>query len=81
MQAGETGMAAKTIHKLVQGDARRLGFVPDESVHLVVTSPPCWTLKRHNENTAQLGHVSGYGGVPERTRRRLARWFDGRSAA
>jgi DNA modification methylase len=27
------------------GDARSLGDIADESVHLVVTSPPYWTLK------------------------------------
>lgn len=29
-----------TTHRLVQGDARKLSFIEDESVHLVVTSPP-----------------------------------------
>ena len=29
-----------TIHRLVQGDARDLSFIPDSSIHLVVTSPP-----------------------------------------
>jgi DNA modification methylase len=31
--------------KLFVGDARRMGEVPDGSVHLVVTSPPYWDLK------------------------------------
>ena len=53
-------MPAKTLHRLVQGDARRLGFIPDESIHLAVTSPPYWTLKKYNENRAQLGHMSDY---------------------
>ncbi|NUM52383.1 MAG: site-specific DNA-methyltransferase [Candidatus Hydrogenedentes bacterium] len=35
-------------------------FVADESVHLVVTSPPYWTLKEYNQNAAQLGHVEDY---------------------
>jgi len=35
-------------------------YVPDESVHLVVTSPPYWTLKRYNESGDQLGHVEDY---------------------
>lgn len=35
-------------------------FVPNASVHLVVTSPPYWTLKRYNENPKQLGHVDDY---------------------
>jgi site-specific DNA-methyltransferase (adenine-specific) len=34
--------------------------VDDESVHLVVTSPPYWNLKRYNENPDQLGHVQDY---------------------
>ena len=50
----------RTLHRLVLGDARELGFIEDESVHLVVTSPPYWTLKRYNEHEAQLGHVADY---------------------
>src|ERR1700677_824521 len=49
-----------TVHRLVQGDARDLSFLADESVHLVVTSPPYWTLKRYNESDGQLGHVADY---------------------
>ena len=49
-----------TTHRLVQGDARDLSFIPDQSVHLVVTSPPYWTLKRYNESEGQLGHVENY---------------------
>lgn len=49
-----------TRHRLVQGDARNLSFLPDESVHLVVTSPPYWTLKRYNETQGQLGHIASY---------------------
>jgi len=54
------GENKKTRHRLIQGDARNLSFLPDESVHLVVTSPPYWTLKRYNEHPAQLGHVKDY---------------------
>jgi len=50
----------KTIHRLIQGDARSLPYLGSESIHLVVTSPPYWTLKRYNENPNQLGHVSDY---------------------
>jgi modification methylase len=49
-----------TVHRLVMGDARDLSFIPNESIHLVITSPPYWTLKRYNENPSQLGHVSDY---------------------
>ncbi len=49
-----------TTHRLIHGDARELSFVPDESVHLVVTSPPYWNLKRYNEHDEQLGHIDDY---------------------
>lgn len=49
-----------TSHRLVQGDARDLSFLPDGSVHLVVTSPPYWTLKRYNESEGQMGHIEDY---------------------
>jgi modification methylase len=51
---------AKTAHKLINGDARDLSFIPDESVHLVVTSPPYWNLKKYNENPDQMGHIQDY---------------------
>jgi modification methylase len=50
----------KTCHRLINGDARDLSFLSDESIHLVVTSPPYWNLKRYNENPDQLGHVNDY---------------------
>jgi len=49
-----------TTHRLIHGDTRSLSFIPDESVHLALTSPPYWSLKRYNENPAQLGHISDY---------------------
>jgi modification methylase len=49
-----------TTHRLINGDARDLSFLSEESVHLVVTSPPYWNLKRYNENPDQLGHVQDY---------------------
>jgi site-specific DNA-methyltransferase (adenine-specific) len=51
---------SNTLHRLVNGDARELAFLPDESVHLVITSPPYWNLKRYNENPNQLGHLDDY---------------------
>ncbi|MGC8723402.1 MAG: DNA-methyltransferase [Acidobacteriota bacterium] len=47
-------------HQLILGDARAMPYLADESVHLVVTSPPYWTLKRYNEVEGQLGHVADY---------------------
>jgi len=50
----------RTSHRLVHADARDMSFVSDESVHLVLTSPPYWTLKQYEPNPDQLGHVSDY---------------------
>lgn len=49
-----------TIHKVVLGDARHMGFISDESVHLIVTSPPYWNLKEYNNTKNQLGHIDDY---------------------
>jgi DNA modification methylase len=49
-----------TEHRLVLGDARRLSFIEDTSVHLVVTSPPYWTLKKYRDHEAQLGDIADY---------------------
>jgi len=49
-----------TLHRLVNGDARDLSLLHDESVHLIVTSPPYWNLKKYNDHPAQLGHVQSY---------------------
>jgi DNA modification methylase len=53
-------MESESLHRLIQADARNLSFLPDSSVHLAVTSPPYWTLKRYNEGANQLGHVANY---------------------
>lgn len=50
----------KTTHNLILGDARAASALDDQSIHLVVTSPPYWTLKRYNEHAEQLGHVADY---------------------
>lgn len=49
----------KTGHLLHNLDSRELTLKP-ESVELVLTSPPYWTLKRYNDGDAQLGHVADY---------------------
>jgi site-specific DNA-methyltransferase (adenine-specific) len=41
-------------------DARKMDWLADESVHLVVTSPPYWTLKKYNDSPNQLGAVADY---------------------
>jgi len=49
-----------TRHDLYKGDARKLGFIKPNSVHLVVTSPPYWTLKEYRKHPSQLGYVTNY---------------------
>ncbi|MBI3746958.1 MAG: site-specific DNA-methyltransferase [Chloroflexi bacterium] len=49
-----------TAHRLLLGDARDLSAIPSGSVHLIVTSPPYWTLKTYNETDGQLGHMEDY---------------------
>ncbi|MBI4873923.1 MAG: site-specific DNA-methyltransferase [Acidobacteria bacterium] len=51
----------RTVHRLHLGDARELSWLPDASVHLVVTSPPYWTLKEYAPgNRDQMGHFEDY---------------------
>jgi DNA modification methylase len=48
-----------TTHDLILADARQIEL-PPESVHLVLTSPPYWTLKEYRKSQGQLGHVADY---------------------
>jgi modification methylase len=48
-----------TEHRFILEDATRLQL-PAESLHLVLTSPPYWTLKQYRDHDLQLGHVSDY---------------------
>lgn len=51
----------RTTHRIRLGDARDLSWIPDSSVHLVVTSPPYWTLKEYAPgNRDQMGHIEDY---------------------
>jgi modification methylase len=49
-----------TRHQLFLRDARALGDLDRGSVHLVLTSPPYWTLKEYRHSAGQLGDVSDY---------------------
>ena len=50
----------RTTHSIVEGDARNLSHISDDSVDLVVTSPPYWTLKEYNATSGQLGDIEDY---------------------
>ncbi len=49
-----------TEHVLYHGDSRNMLKVADSSVHLVVTSPPYWTLKDYGPTEGQLGVIQDY---------------------
>jgi modification methylase len=49
-----------TKHRLHVGDARDLSWIPAASIHLIVTSPPYWTLKKYRTRAGQLGEIADY---------------------
>jgi site-specific DNA-methyltransferase (adenine-specific) len=49
-----------TRHRLHLGDARHLTWLEDKSVHVIITSPPYWTLKKYHDHPDQLGDVADY---------------------
>jgi DNA modification methylase len=49
-----------TKHRLHLGDARDLAWIRDESVHLVVTSPPYFTLKTYARRDGQMAEIEDY---------------------
>ena len=49
----------KTSHKVIIGDSRWMREVEDESVHLVITSPPYWQLKDYGDG-GQIGFNDSY---------------------
>ena len=49
-----------TEHRLHLGDARNLSWLDDVTAHLIVTSPPYWTLKEYRQYPGQLGHIESY---------------------
>jgi len=67
----------ETTHTLRLGDARSLLGI-DPPVHLVVTSPPYWTLKEYSGKAgeAQLGHKADYSAFIEDLARCWSRCYD-----
>lgn len=52
-------MEIKTTHTLINGDSRNLSLLPDNSVHLIITSPPYWQLKDYGTDN-QIGFHDSY---------------------
>ena len=59
-QASANAAEASIQVHLRVGDARQLDWILDDSIHLVVTSPPYWSLKEYKEHPHQLGHIQDY---------------------
>lgn len=49
----------KTNHKIIIGDSRNMAELQDNSVHLVITSPPYWQLKDYGSPN-QIGFNDSY---------------------
>ena len=60
MKSAALNGEVSTTHRLYHGDARSFPYLADGSVHLVVTSPPYWKLKRYNDGPGQMGHIQDY---------------------
>ena len=52
-------MNNKTIHKIINGDSRQMTELIDNSIHLVITSPPYWQLKDYGSKN-QIGFDDNY---------------------
>lgn len=59
-QIEAAAQSISTKHALWNGDARVMSNLEPESVHLVLTSPPYWTLKEYNSSPGQMGHIADY---------------------
>lgn len=53
------GMITKTKHTIINGDSRKMAELKDNSVDLVVTSPPYWQLKDYGVEN-QIGYNDSY---------------------
>ncbi len=49
----------KTTHKIINGDSRQMSQLNDNSVHLIITSPPYWQLKDYGMED-QIGFHDSY---------------------
>lgn len=65
----------ETTHEVILGDARNVQL-PPSSVHLVLTSPPYWTLKEYPAMEGQLGGVDDYGAFLDSLKNVWQRCYD-----
>lgn len=74
-QIEEAVSRVPTRHVVRLGDARDMAVEPG-GVHLVLTSPPYWTLKEYNPGNAQLGDIEDYDRFLDELDRVWRRCFD-----
>lgn len=46
--------------EIVEGDSRNMGFLPDDGVELVITSPPYWDKADYGNGMNNLGSITNY---------------------
>lgn len=61
MKKNQIGKRVSSKHLIVNGDSRYMGELNDESIHLVITSPPYWQLKDYGTDD-QIGFNDSYEG-------------------
>ncbi|HRN25404.1 MAG TPA: DNA methyltransferase [Ignavibacteriaceae bacterium] len=52
-------MQNNTVHKIINGDSRRMNELTDRSIQLIITSPPYWQLKDYGTKD-QIGFNDDY---------------------
>jgi modification methylase len=55
----KTIFSLTTQHKIINGDSRQMAELPDNTVHLALTSPPYWQLKDYGSDN-QIGFHDSY---------------------
>ncbi len=53
-------LVLSSTHRLINGDSRDMSFLNDNSIHLIITSPPYWNLKTYPDGDSQLGNLYNY---------------------
>ncbi len=54
----ENPLPKKLINSIIQGDSKDLSFIPDSSLHLVVTSPPYNARKNYDEDLSLTDYLA-----------------------
>ena len=61
--------------RIVKADSSKLDFLPDESVGLIVTSPPYWNKADYGNHASNLGKIRSYAAFLRRMRPALVECY------